>query len=115
MSKYNFENNNIGAAGDGAINIVYGDKENNHDELNLVLLRKEIIQLINDLDNKSDKSTFDFKNLLNLSEIEDLINKKNKDKVVEKIKSIASQGMYNLAVGSGANILASIICKSLNI
>lgn len=119
MSKYDLRNSQIGAVGDGAVakNIVFNiGKAKIHDvDVDLDALAVELSDLKNNIESKDNKSEEEDKLLLDVTEIQELLYKKDLNSMSIKIKKCASEFFLKTASGIGVGLLANLISTVLGI
>jgi sensor histidine kinase regulating citrate/malate metabolism len=110
MGKYEFNNNQIGAVGDGAKSESTFIMNNAIDSINLEKIKselKEIERMLKDKANRSHEEENLLKSVEGLSEIKD------KENLLSGIRSISSELFYNFSTGVGSGIVANIIYSFL--
>ncbi|EHK2304545.1 hypothetical protein ACV3Z4_03040 [Clostridium perfringens] len=114
MSKYSFENCQIGGVGD---NVKVSDVNfySNDESINIEELVDEVEKIKKTIEQKENKSLDDYKVLVDILELEGYAKKNDISKVREKIKSCATKFLYDISMGVSGGILANLISKTLNI
>ncbi|OPA31019.1 hypothetical protein BHL47_08905, partial [Bacillus cereus] len=106
MGKYEFNNTQIGAVGDGAKSestFIMNNVIDSVDIKNIKSELKEIERMLKDKGNRSHEEETLLKSVESLSEIKD------KENLLSGIRSRASELFYNFSTGVGSGIVANII------
>lgn len=117
MEKYKFINNQIAAVGDGVIvnNVVFNKGNFIEGEVDLDLLKKEIIELKENLGYKVSKTETEARILADIVEIEGYVDKKDLKSIEDKLSKCANKLFHSIVTGTGTGVLANLISKAMGI